>query len=350
MFNKKNLTEFFFLMVLAILFVGFAYVISPYLGVIFFSLILVEIFSPWYEFLVRKLKSQKLASLIAGLSIILTVVIPIIVISIIVVFQANNLVGKVEGFWQEHDLIGEYSVGLEKVNELISKVSSNPENQITNEEVQQFAIKFSESFLNTIVNGLKGSVSKTLSLVTQASLLLISIFSLFSLRPRLYKAIVDLSPLDDNVDKLFIKNFVETSNAIIKGTFVVAFGLGIIGGFAFWILGLEAPVFWGMMIALFSIIPIGSGIVWIPASIYLLISGEVIKALVLFGIGLAMTNGIDSLLRTQLANAKSSINPLLLAFSILGGLKVFGVMGLLYGPLIVVLFITVLKVYQAKYV
>lgn len=349
MFNSKNLKNVFFLATLITLMIGFIYILSPYLGIIFLSLILVEIFHPWYEFLKTKLKSENLASLIAGISIILTVVVPISIILVIVVFQASTLLNRAESFWNEHDIISQYSNTLDRINKLIASVSTNPDNQITTGEVTNFVTNLSQSFLATIVDSLRSTVSKTLTLITQISMLLISIFSLFRLRNKIYSAITELSPLDNEIDQIFIKNFIQTANSVIKGTFLVAITLGIVGGFTFWVLQIEAPVFWGMMMTLFSIIPIGSGIIWIPASIYLFASGEILKAIVLFAVGLIMTNVIDTMLRSRLTNKKANLNSLLLAFSILGGLEVFGVLGFLYGPLITVLFITLMRIYQTKF-
>ncbi len=349
MLNSKNLKNIFFLVTIIFLFIGIIYVFSPYLSILFISIILVELFYPVYKFLETKLKYKSVASFLSLVIIILTVLIPITIITIILVFQINTLLSQVSGFWQDHDLVAEYKNVLDEVNQFIMRFTTNPDNQITHEEIKNFATNFSQNFLEIILHNIQSMASGALGIVTKFFLLLISIFSLFPVRDSLYEEMKKISPLEDRLDDIFIEKFRQTAQAVIKGTFMVAIGLGIIGGFLYWILGIQAPVFWGLMITVFSIIPVGSGIIWIPTSIYLAVTGQVIKAIILFIAGLIMTNGIDTLLRTKLVKTDTTLHPLVLAFAILGGLEVFGILGFLYGPLIVVLFFSMMEVYKEKF-
>lgn len=349
MLNTKNLREVFFLITIGALFFGFVYVLSPFLGVIFVALILVELFYPWYRYLHTKLKSEKAASLLAGLSVILTVVIPFILISIVVFLQANSLLDKVTDFWQTHDVVNEYKNTLGDVNHFIARFSTNPENQISNDEVKNFAINTSKNFISLFVDAFSSSVTGAFDFITQITMFLIALFTFFPLRNRIYETMTRLSPLEDRLDDMFINKFAQTAKSVIKGTLVVAIFLGITGGIMLWILGVQAAAFFGLLMTVFSIIPIGSGIVWIPISIYLVATGEVAKGIILFAFGLVMTSGVDTMLRSKLTKKEAAVHPLLLAFAILGGLKAFGVLGFIYGPLIVVFFVSIMEVYKEKY-
>ncbi|KKQ34376.1 MAG: Membrane protein [candidate division WS6 bacterium GW2011_GWA2_37_6] len=349
MLTTKNLREVFFLVTIVVLFLGFIYVLSPFLGVIFIALILVELFHPWYRFLLAKLKSQKLATTLAGLSVIFTVVVPIIFVFVIVFFQASALLEKVTEFWQSHDLVNEYKNVLADVNNLIAKFSSNPDNLITNEEVKNFSINTSKDFLTVIVDALSSSVTGVFGVVTQVTLLVISIFTFFPMREKIYDKIKNVSPLEDRLDDIFINKFAHTAKSVVEGTFFVAVIMGVTSSILLWILGVEASVFWGLLITVFSIIPIGSGIVWIPISVYLIATGNITEGVILFLFGLIMTSGVDTMLRSKVTKKDGSVHPLLLAFSIIGGLQAFGALGLVYGPLIVVLFTSMMEVYKEKY-
>jgi len=349
MLNSKNLKDFFFLITIGVLFIGFLYVLSPYLGVIILAVILVELFYPWYTFLEKRLKSTTIASFLAGMSVILTVVVPLTIVLAVVVMQATSLLDQASEFWQTHDLISEYKNVLAEINEFIARFSSDPNNQVTSEEVKSYSINLSQDFLSIIINAIESTASGALSMISKFFMLIIGIFTLFPMRDKLYETLKTISPLEDRLDDLFIRNFTQTAKSVIKGTFVVAIGLGTIGGLLFWILGIDGAVFWGMLMAIFSIIPIGSGIIWIPAAIYLAATGEVLKAIILIAAGLIMTNGIDTLLRTRVVKTESKIHPILLAFCILGGLETFGILGFLYGPLIAVFFLSMMEVYKERY-
>jgi predicted PurR-regulated permease PerM len=349
MLNTKNLRDVFFLLTIGALFFGFIYVLAPFLGVIFVALILVELFYPWYKYLLKNSKSEKAASLLAGLSVILTVVVPFVFILIVVFLQANSLLDKVSSFWQTHDVVSTYKNTLQDVNNLIARFSTNPENQISNSEVKNFVVNTSKDFISIFVNAISSSVAGAFGFITQITMFLIALFTFFPLRDRIYETMTRLSPLEDRLDDMFISKFAQTAKSIIKGTLLVAIFMGVMGGIMLLILGIPAAAFFGLLMTVFSIIPIGSGIVWIPISIYLIATGEIAKGIILFAFGLIMTSGVDTMLRSKLTKKEAAVHPLLLAFAILGGIKAFGVLGFIYGPLIVVFFVSIMEVYKEKY-
>ncbi|MBN1331584.1 AI-2E family transporter [Candidatus Dojkabacteria bacterium] len=349
MFNQQNLTNAFFISVVVLLLLGFIYVFAPFAGIFFIALILVELFYPWYEFLKAKLRFEILATSIAGITVILSVVIPLIILGIIIVAQANTLLDDVGTFWTDRTLVEEIKDGLDQVNEVIASVSSNPEHQITTQELQNTGIDFSEKFLNSIINSLSSSATSVARFIAQFFLLLVLIFVLFPNRDKLYKAIKDLSPLEDDVDQLFIKNLKDSSKDVLLATFVTAVGLGVLGGLTYWVIGIQSPVFWGMIISIATLIPTGASIVWFPTVIYLAITGQTLEAIVLFIIGMLMTYVFDTMLKTMISRKEAVLNSTILAFAIIGGLETFGTMGFIYGPMIVVTFISIMKVYKAKF-
>ncbi|MBD3280022.1 AI-2E family transporter, partial [Candidatus Dojkabacteria bacterium] len=105
----------------------------------------------------------------------------------------------------------------------------------------------------------------------------------------------------------------------------------------------------GMIISIATLIPTGASIVWFPTVIYLGITGQTVEAVILFIVGVLMTYVFDTMLKTLVSRKDSVLNSTILAFAIIGGLEAFGTMGFLYGPLIVVTFISVMKVYKAKF-
>lgn len=349
MFNSKNLKDISFIFTALVLFVLMFKILTPYLGIILIALILVELFYPWYKFLKKTIKSETLATLISGLSVILTVVIPAVIIGITVLSQANLLLNDVGKFWEGKDIVTEYNHVIARGNDFIANFTSNPEYQITNTEVKDFAIKASQQFLNVIIKTFQSTASNALGIITKVLMLIISIFAFFPLRDKIYSSIKSISPLEDSLNDIFIESFSETAKSIVKGSLAVAFGLGLISGIVLWILGIHAAVFWSLMIVLVSIIPLGPGLILIPFSVYQFIIGEPIKGIILLVTLIVMTNGVDSLIRAKVIKTKSKINPLLLAFTFLGAIEVFGAFGLLYGPLILVFFTSIMEVYQKRY-
>lgn len=154
-----------------------------------------------------------------------------------------------------------------------------------------------------------------------------------------------LIPLDGRVtDALLVKSR-EIVSATVFGTLVVAVVQGALGGLLFWALGLPAPALWGAVMAFFSLLPaVGPPVVWIPAAVILAASGDLTRAVILFAVGGLVVGTIDNLLRSILVGDRARLHPLVVFFAVLGGLVVYGPVGFLLGPILIVVAISVLEI------
>jgi predicted PurR-regulated permease PerM len=139
-----------------------------------------------------------------------------------------------------------------------------------------------------------------------------------------------------------LARFGEVSKATIKGSLVIGMVQGTIGGIAFAVLGIEAAVLWGVLMALLSIVPaIGPVLIWFPAVIILLVNERIVAAIVLFLIGAVVISLVDNLLRPVLVGRDTRMPDYLILLSTLGGLTAFGLAGVVIGPIIAAFFLTV---------
>jgi predicted PurR-regulated permease PerM len=144
-------------------------------------------------------------------------------------------------------------------------------------------------------------------------------------------------------------NFAAVSRATIKGTLVVALVQGMLGGFLFAILGINAAVLWGALMAVLSLLPaVGSAFVWVPAAGILFATGHLVKALVLLGAGIVVIGLVDNLLRPILIGRDTRLPDYLVLLSSLGGLTVFGISGLVIGPIVAALFLAVWEMFAQE--
>src|SRR5262249_49855304 len=144
--------------------------------------------------------------------------------------------------------------------------------------------------------------------------------------------------------------FVSVSRATIKGTLVIGLLQGLLGGLAFWVLGLDGAALWGTVMAILSIIPgLGHGIVWIPATIYLAARGDWGSAIGLFVWGGAVVGSVDNFLRPWLVGKDTEMPDLMILISTLGGLILFGPVGFVVGPIVAALFVTVWDLYGTAF-
>jgi predicted PurR-regulated permease PerM len=135
--------------------------------------------------------------------------------------------------------------------------------------------------------------------------------------------------------------------ASVGAGLMVAAAQGAVGGVAFWVLGLGAPVFWAVAIAFASLLPVvGSALVWVPATIWLLLSGEVPRGLFMLVVGVFGISMADNVLRPLLLSDKAQASTLVIFFGLLGGVAAFGFVGLIVGPVILVSTGTLLKMFR----
>jgi len=133
------------------------------------------------------------------------------------------------------------------------------------------------------------------------------------------------------------------------GGVVIALLQGILGGILFWIIGIPSPVFWGAIMAFLAIIPVvGAFIVYVPAGIILVLSGSVAKGIIVILVGSLVISQVDNVIRPYLISGRTSLHPLLLFFTILGGIALFGLLGLIIGPMIAAGFTILLQVFEMR--
>ena len=155
-------------------------------------------------------------------------------------------------------------------------------------------------------------------------------------------------PFDPSFREGRIRETAELIKASISSGLIVALVQGAVGGFTFAMLGLGAPVFWGVIMAFFSLLPLGAWIVWMPVAVWLLLTGEIGRGIALLAIGAGGISLIDNFLRPILLAGRTQMNGLLVFISLLGGIAAFGLIGLVLGPVIMATAISFVDAYATE--
>jgi predicted PurR-regulated permease PerM len=134
--------------------------------------------------------------------------------------------------------------------------------------------------------------------------------------------------------------------ASVGAALLVAAAQGAIGGVAFWLLGIAAPVIWGVVMAMCSLIPVvGAALVWVPTALYLLLTGEIVRGIILILVGVLAISMADNILRPLLLAGRTSASGLIVFLGLLGGVSAFGFIGLVLGPIVLVTAGSLLRVF-----
>jgi len=182
-----------------------------------------------------------------------------------------------------------------------------------------------------------GVVADVLSTLGSLFVMLFALFFLLRDGRSIGRQIRDLLPLPERERERLMNETRDLVIASVGAGLMVAAVQGIIGGVTFWILGLNAPVIWGVATAFCSLVPVvGSALVWVPASLWLLLSGEVVRGVALILVGVLVIGMVDNVLRPILLAGRTSASGLVVFLGLLGGVSAFGFIGLVLGPIILV--------------
>lgn len=166
------------------------------------------------------------------------------------------------------------------------------------------------------------------------------LFFLLKDGPYLVRLILESLPLSNHVKQHLFAKFAAVSRATVKGTVAVALAQGALGGLAFWIVGIDGSILWGALMAFLSLIPaVGSAIIWVPAAIYLIATGQLWQGAFIVGFFVIIVGLVDNILRPLLVGKDTKMPDYLILITTIGGMEIYGINGFVIGPLIAALFI-----------
>jgi predicted PurR-regulated permease PerM len=344
--KAEKFSRYFLLVVLIGIGIVFFNMIKIFLIPMILAAVFVVLFYPLYGWFLKVSRNRKsLSSLVCCLVLLLGLLMPVFVIANLVSGEAINFYQNAEQKVEELIQQGNESL-LKNIKEhkLIKKLHLD---KIDWQASIQESIKAAATLLATVIN--KASKG-TFQLLVNLFLTFFAMYYLFRDGDKLIQRLKYLSPLADKYkEELFIR-FISVSRATIKGTVVVGLIKGFIGGFTFWIFGISSPILWGVVMAILSIVPmLGAWLVMYPAALIMMLMGHIWQGVALFLISAVIISSVDNILQPRLVGRSSGLHDLLIFFSTLGGISMFGVMGFIVGPIIAALFVSILDVYSIEF-
>ncbi len=335
----------FFLLV-ALTTLAFLALIGSFLMPVFWAAVLATVFFPLQRRYVAGLGGRRsLAALATILTIIGLVVVPLFLVGLAMSREAVQL----------HEQIASGAIDLQAPLRFLRRITPLASDYLgrLGVDIEGMGQRLSTSAVavTQFVASRALGIGQDLLRVTALFFLMLYILFFF-LRDgsRLVATLIRVLPLGDVRERQLLAKFAEVSVATIKGTLVVGIVQGAIGGGLFWALGIPAPVFWGTLMAVFSLLPaVGPGLVWGPAAVILLGLGEIVKGIVLIAAGVIVIGLVDNVLRPILVGRDTQMPDYLVLLSTLGGLAVFGVSGFVIGPVIAAFFLVVWEMFAQEH-
>ena len=201
-----------------------------------------------------------------------------------------------------------------------------------------------------VFNALSATTGATVLFIFHFVVMLYTMFFFLTDGPKLVRTTMAYLPLADADKDRMLDKFVSVTRATLKGTILIGLAQGVLGGVAFWVVGIEAAIFWGTVMTVLSIVPgVGGALVWVPAAIVLIATGSVWQGIALALFCGLVVGSVDNLLRPILVGRDTQMHELLIFFSTLGGLIAFGAMGFILGPILAALFLTVWEMFGVAF-
>jgi len=328
----------FFLLMLAIVTLAFFWVLSPFYGAVFWGAVFAIVFSPLHLKLVRRLPRQRtLAAVLMLLMILVLVIFPLSVLSALLVQEATSVVQRVQSgelsFSRYFQLIFDALPGW--VTRLLDRFG------LTSLGMVQERITASLTKGSQFIAGQALTIGQsTFDFLVSFFIMLYLLFFFLRDGSLLAVRVKDTLPLAPDVKRRLTSKFTTVIRATVKGNIVVAMIQGALGGLILWVLDVHAPVLWGTLMAVLSLLPaVGAAMVWLPVAIYFLVSGEVWQGITLIAFGVLVIGLVDNLLRPVLVGKDTRMPDYVVLLSTIGGLSLFGLNGFVIGPVIAALFI-----------
>jgi len=339
---KRELINKTVLLVLVLLISAlFLDMIQQFLMPMFMAGIFSAILSPAHRWLTVKIGGREnLASILTLVGMVILVLAPLAVLIGVVVGQAISVSQSVspwvQSFINEPTAITTYMEKLPYYQEIL------PYRALIIEKAGLVVGNIS-TFL---INSLSSATKLTVNAIFSSIIMLYVMFYFLTMGEVLLTKILYFLPLHDRDERLLLRRFTSVTKATLKGTIIIGALQGGICGIAFALAGIQGPVFWGTVMAVMSIIPaFGTAIIWGPALIILALKGDFLGVTILAVLCGAVAGNLDNLLRPRLVGKDTEMHDLFVLFGTLGGISLFGILGIIIGPIVAALFITIWEIY-----
>jgi predicted PurR-regulated permease PerM len=338
----RTLEDKTLLVLVAAVTVAFAWILAPFSGTILWAVVLAILFTPLY----RRLLTREGRTIAALETLLVVVVIVIVPVSLLGGALLEEAVGVYQMIHSGQLDFGHY---IQQIYETLPSwvLQIMERSELT--DLDAFRDRLSASFARSsqyLASQAFSVGQNTLTLAIRVLVMLYLLFFLLRDGDELIARIRGAIPLRDEQQRALLTRLAVVIRATVKGNLVVALLQGALGALAFWFLGIRAPLLWGSLMAVLSLLPlVGAILVWGPAAVYYFATGALWQGVFLVAYGFLVISMVDNILRPLLVRKETKLPDYLVLLSTFGGLAVFGINGFIVGPVIAAIFVTVWDIF-----
>jgi predicted PurR-regulated permease PerM len=312
----------------------------PFVNVLAWAAVLVILFHPIHQRLVALTGRPGWSALLSTVIVIAVILIPLTSLTLAVAKEIGDVAKNIQGFLRS--LLDPNSPVVGRIMGWLGRYVD-----INQLGTQGYLLERLNGVSGAIVGRTLGLVGGVVGAIIQSFFIVFTMYYFFRDGDRIYDAMLDMIPLEASQTRMIFDRTREVIYASVYGVIVIAGIQGTLGGLAFAFLGLPSPLVWGVVMFFLSMVPlVGSSVVWVPTAAYLAVNGHWGKALALALWGALVIGTIDNFLRPKLVGERAGLHELLIFFSVLGGLRIWGALGLALGPVVVAITLALLDIFR----
>lgn len=327
-FEKIRFYYFFGLLIFFTLLL--VWIVSPLADPIIWAAVLAWFFYPLYRAVHQHFVFNKsVASFIAISLIIFLVLMPLVGLASLILQQTVGLYHSTEK--EVGDIVSTVRQTLSHYHDYSAVKALD----YIGFDIQGEVTKSLQAISQYISSQIAGLTRGTIKFFVGFLIMIYTLFYFFQDGEKILKILLRISPLDNKSDELIYKKLTSTLRATFKGSILVSLIQGILASLIFWISGVTAPLFWALIMVVLAVLPaVGPGLLALPAGIILLLMGRIWQGIFMLVVGVGFVSVIDNILRPYFVGKDADIHPLLIFFSIIGGMAIFGATGFIIGPVV----------------
>jgi predicted PurR-regulated permease PerM len=343
--TETRFRQAFLLLLVAAISAAFVAMIRAFLVTILLAAIFSGLSYPIYEWILSRVRGRKAPAAMATLLLLLILVLaPLIAVLAAGANEALRVTETIRPRLQQL---------VDQPGEFDTRLRALPGYDRIEPYRAQILTKASEVVGSTgafLFAALSATTRATAVFIFNFLVLLYTMFFFLTGGPALLGSVLAYLPLTETDKQRMVGKFVSVTRATLKGSILIGAAQGLLGGLAFWVVGIDGAIFWGTIMTVLSIIPgIGGALVWVPAAIILATTGEIWRGIALALFCSLIVGSVDNVLRPRLVGQDTQLHELFIFFSTLGGLMLFGAMGFILGPILAALFVTAWEMFGTTF-
>jgi predicted PurR-regulated permease PerM len=325
------------------------YFLRSYFFVIAIGVIVAYMFNPIYQWLLRKTNNR--TGLCIALTFILSVITILIPLSLVLIFtidQAVQFANELTRSASQGTSFGNFiDQALTAVNNLINKLPGGSVDNISTVQVTDWLQSNASNIAKYVFNFFAGLTGSIVGFLAKLVIYVYVFMSVLRNQDKILHAIRRINPLGEKATNLYLKRIGAMTTAMVKGQFAIAVLQGLVDAALLWAVGLRYFFLWFVLTTFLSIIPLGGGAAVLPIGAILILTGHIWQGIVLIAGHILIVTNIDNIVRPKFASKRAYMDSALVILSVFAGLSMFGFVGIVLGPVLMILIVTTIQVYLA---